>query len=160
MKPRRLTKEEKIALISAASAIIVAIVTSVVAPLVISLFGHNTSGPSQEGTTVHGCRPEFACIYPRDADWNGDQPERTYYKYGTYKLANGKGDPTGDHIVFNNQTGDARFWLCTDENGSNCDTQYPPGQGVHEDLTRYKSVKLTKYLNPIARADPGEAGGK
>jgi hypothetical protein len=51
-KSRRLTKEEKIALIGAASAIIVAIITYVLAPVVVSKFGLTTTPTATASPTT------------------------------------------------------------------------------------------------------------
>src|SRR5439155_6127929 len=63
--PRRLTKEVKIALIGAASAIIVAIITYVLAPIVVSKFSSNpTPTPTTSLITTSTSSGTTSNVYP------------------------------------------------------------------------------------------------
>lgn len=92
--------------------------------------------------TVHGCPEGYACIYPQDAGWNGDHPSQMWYYYGTYQLSN----QFGNHYIYNNQTGGAPFWLCTDWNGNTCPLYVAAGTSAQTDFTPINSVKLTPSL--------------
>ena len=50
---------------------------------------------------------------------------------------------TNNHRVFNNQTGGALFWLCTDSFGENCPIKFAEDQSGVVNLTPINSVKLT-----------------
>ncbi len=114
---------------------------------------HGTSVVSQATTnnhkvamqavgTVHGCPSGYACIYPQDAGWNGDHPSQTWYSYGTYQLSN----QYGNHYIYNNQTGGAPFWLCTDWKGNTCPSYVAAGAAAQTDFTPINSVKLVPSL--------------
>ncbi|GER91849.1 hypothetical protein KDW_60110 [Dictyobacter vulcani] len=101
---------------------------------------HNIVRPA--AGTVHGCPVGYACIYPQNAGWNGDHPSNTYYNYGTYKLYN----QYGNHYIYNNQTGGAPFWLCTDSYGKTCPWYVAAGTSAQTDFTPLNSVKLVPSL--------------
>ena len=114
---------------------------------------HSTSAVSQTTTnnhpvamqkarTVHGCPSGYACIYPQDAGWNGDHPSLMWYHYGTYQLSN----QYGNHYIYNNQTGGAPFWLCTDWHGYTCPWYVAAGNAAQTDFTPINSVKLVSSL--------------
>jgi hypothetical protein len=90
-------------------------------------------------STIHGCPPGYGCIYPENAGWNNDHPSLMYYYYGTYQLSYQE----GYHYVFNNQTGGAKFWYCTDWNGNTCPSYQPAGTWWNVNLSPINSVKLT-----------------
>ena len=87
---------------------------------------------------INRCQEGFACFYP-GTGWNGGHPTQEWYNYGTYRIFNW----TGNHRVFNNQTGGAVFWLCTDDYGNNCPKRFAEDQSGVVNLTPYNSVKLT-----------------
>lgn len=97
--------------------------------------------PAQAASN-HGCPSGWACIYPQDAGWNGDRPSLKYYNYGTYQLSN----QFGNHYVYNNQTGGAPIWLCTDWNGNTCPWYVAAGSYAVVNLTPINSVKLVPSL--------------
>lgn len=107
--------------------------------LVISPVTSDTQKTVQPNGTIHGCPVGWACIYPENAGWNGDHPSLMYYYYGVYQLSN----QFGDHYLYNNQTGGAWFYLCSDWNGNSCPIYVPNGgPGYHANLTPINSVKL------------------
>lgn len=57
------------------------------------------------------CPSGYACLYPNPPT-AGDPTE--YYHYGVYKLS----DVTGDHEFINDQTGGAKAYLCTGNDGN------------------------------------------
>jgi hypothetical protein len=84
------------------------------------------------------CQEGWACLYPGPG-WNGGHPTQAWYNYGTYKIYGW----VDLHRVFNNQTGGAKFWLCTDTQGHNCPTVFVEDQSQVVDMGPYFSVKLT-----------------
>ena len=89
---------------------------------------------------IDRCQEGFACFYP-GTGWNGGHPTQEWYNYGTYRIFNW----VGNHRVFNNQTGGAVFWLCTDSFGNNCPIKIAEDQSGVYDLTPINSVKLTAH---------------
>lgn len=89
---------------------------------------------------IDRCQEGFACFYP-DTGWNGGHPTREWFSYGTYKISGW----LGNHRVFNNQTGGAVFWLCTDAFGNTCPIRLAEDQSGVYDLTPINSVKLTSH---------------
>jgi hypothetical protein len=86
---------------------------------------------------IDRCQSGYACFYP-GTGWNGGHPTMEWLKYGVYRIYGW----TGNHLVFNNQTGGALFRLCTDLQGNNCPiTLYPPQNRV-VNLTPIFSVRL------------------
>ncbi len=87
--------------------------------------------------TVHGCASGYFCMYP-GTNWNNDTPTHTYYNYGYYNLNN----VTGDYIIFNNQTGEAKVRTCTGYNATGCEGYLFPGQAIVKNMTPINSIVL------------------
>ncbi|WP_126628575.1 hypothetical protein [Dictyobacter alpinus] len=95
---------------------------------------NGTVGPPE---VPDNCLSGYVCIYPTSNC--ALLPSNTYFHYGTYKLSN----QYDRHCVFNNQTGNARVWFCTDSYGKTCPLSYSArGWGI-VNLTPINSIKLT-----------------
>jgi hypothetical protein len=80
------------------------------------------------------CPSGYVCIYPgNDANGNPDK----YFRYGSYNLTN----MFGNHLVVNNQTGNAGLRLCTSYGGQQCGERLGPGS-YHPNLTPINSIML------------------
>jgi ABC-type dipeptide/oligopeptide/nickel transport system permease subunit len=105
-----------------------------------SVASHATAN-GQKGAVpaiINRCQEGYACFYP-GTGWNGGHPTQEWYRYGTYTISGW----TGNHRVFNNQTGGALFWLCTDSFGENCPIKFAEDQSGVVNLGPIFSVKLT-----------------
>jgi uncharacterized membrane protein len=81
-----------------------------------------------------GCPSGYVCIYPGNDD--SGSPDK-YYRYGSYNLTN----MFGNHLVVNNQTGNAGLRLCTSYGGQQCGDRLGPGS-YHPNLTPINSIML------------------
>jgi hypothetical protein len=95
--------------------------------------------PSSAQAGMPGCTSGYACI-SRDVYSGGESPAvpLRYYDYGYYTLSN----MFGNHLLQNNQTGYAKFLLCTDWYGNVCPTSVNPGTSMVADMTPFNSIRL------------------
>lgn len=127
--------------------VLVAILLAVVLGLGVLSFApaaHAASRVQTSSTThsaaaiINRCQPGYACFYP-GTGWNGGHPTQEWYNYGTYRISGWY----GRHRIFNNQTGGALFWLCTDDFGKTCPMHFRADYSTVVNLTPINSVKLT-----------------
>ncbi|WP_218030954.1 hypothetical protein [Dictyobacter aurantiacus] len=106
----------------------------------ISANSHAVTNSTVRPAVPAGCPSGYFCIYPTSSC--SGTPSNTYYYYGTYKLYN----QYGNHCIFNNQTGSAVVWYCTDSYGNTCPSYSWAGAWGDVDLTPINSIKLAPSL--------------
>ena len=102
------------------------------------------SGPAQAAypdppaADKTGCPRGAVCVYP-NGSWNGGNPTYVFWSYDAHKIYN----QYGIHRVYNNQTDDARAYICENGNGTSCTYYIPAGTYYDYNLSPINSVKLT-----------------
>jgi hypothetical protein len=99
-----------------------------------------TTATKATGGTYQGCPYGAVCIYPRDKGWNNGRPSNIYWSYGVHKLSN----QIGNHVVFNNQYGGAKAYLCKTYSGTNCVWYFPQYTANNYGMTPINSIVLTR----------------
>jgi hypothetical protein len=128
----------KLRRVAVATAIAVALLTSLTAsPAGAMYIDDSPGGPGEIGSGMR-CAPGYACIWEGLIVVGDPIPEHRYYNYGSYNFV----DEYDDHVVYNHQTGGARVLLCLGYNGTSCTVSIPAGHAAHGSLTPFNSIKL------------------